>query len=98
MRDCPRFFVLVLCKKSMTHLNSGDGLLRLHHARGLCRLPLAHLWILAEFERGCVEQWLKIGRGVTHQLRRAEVPRAEEHSLDENFGIGDDWKGKIEEP
>ena len=30
----------------------------------------------------------------THQLRRPEVPRAEEHSLDENFGVGDDWNGK----
>ena len=27
----------------VTHLDSGDGLLRLHHARGLGRLPLAHL-------------------------------------------------------
>ena len=33
-------------------------------------------------------------RGETHQLRRPEVPRAEEHSLDENFGVGDDWNGK----
>ena len=30
----------------------------------------------------------------THQLRRPEVPRAEEHSLDENFGVGDDCNGK----
>ena len=33
----------------------------------------------------------------THQLRRPEVPRAEEHSLDENFGVGDDWNGKNRE-
>ena len=32
----------------------------------------------------------------THQLRGPEVPRAEQHPLDEDFGVGDDCKDKAE--
>ena len=57
---------------------------------------------MARFGEGGWEEVLwgndeKLRGEETHQLRRPEVPRAEEHSLDENFGVGDDWNGKNRE-
>ena len=58
-------FTTLLYKISLAHLYPGDGLLGLHHPRGLGGLALAH------------------------QLGAAQVARAEEDALNQNFGIGD---------
>ena len=44
---------------SSSYLDSGDGLLRLHHARGLGRLPLAHL---RRKQRDFGDLWRDLGR------------------------------------